>query len=598
MLSIHRDVLVLRRDVLHLPIRPTDTSFYSSQNAAKLQLALDADPQFWQKLFKKRFVDNPHEVTVVGVPDAEYDAKLEAAEKAKVAAIASGLSEEKKKRIVTEAIDLVTSQDAPQDAAVLPTLKVAEAVPREIKKWNSDVSRTLVSGTIKKPVQIDAQPTNGVTYVNVVFDMSDLPDRLTPYLDLFADFVTELGTKQRNYKDLAQYEKLISGGIGVGVDTRQSLDGVGATEVFLSMSGSALDRNVSDTLDLMTEIATGANWLGESDRVGLLLSRRAASAGSGVASNGMQYAKAFATSTISPESELDYRTAGLPHVAMLQRLAREKKGGVAEVEKALSEIAAFTLTSDKVSRLRVACVPGDAVEIAVAGLEKFLGKLPAGGAAAGKETTVTDSLAAFKPNPSRAFISVPQQTNYCAAAYKTVDYQHADSAPLYLLGHALSSAYLHREVREKGGAYGGGASASPVEGIFAMSSYRDPNTTATIEAFEKAAVWASVAGNLTPEILEEAHLKAFKAIDAPLAPSGRGASLFTNMMDDASRQTFRDRLLDCTVEQMRVCATKYLVNQTPALAIVGAPANVDKMRKAGYLILNAEGIEIKEEVVA
>ena len=131
-----------------------------------------------------------------------------------------------------------------------------------------------------------------------------------------------------------------------------------------------------------------------------------------------------------------------------------------------------------------------------------------------------------------------------------------------------------------------------------MSSYRDPNTTGTIEAFEKAAVWASVAGNLTPEILEEAHLKAFKAIDAPLAPSGRGASLFTNMMDDASRQTFRDRLLDCTVEQMRVCATKYLVNQTPALAIVGAPANVDKMRKAGYLILNAEGIEIKEEVVA
>jgi len=69
-----------------------------------------------------------------------------------------------------------------------------------------------------------------------------------------------------------------------------------------------------------------------------------------------------------------------------------------------------------------------------------------------------------------------------------------DSAPLYLLGHALSSAYLHREVREKGGAYGGGASAAPVEGVFAMSSYRDPNVLKTIETFKNAAEWAATRG--------------------------------------------------------------------------------------------------------
>ena len=107
------------------------------------------------------------------------------------------------------------------------------------------------------------------------------------------------------------------------------------------------------------------------------------------------------------------------------------------------------------------------------------------------------------------------------------------------------------------------------------------------------AEWAATTGNLTAEILEEAHLRAFKAIDAPLAPSSRGASLFTGGMDDASRQTFRDRLLDCTVEQMRACAEKYLVNQTPAVACVGAPANADAARDAGYAILDAQGNEIE-----
>ena len=45
-------------------------------------------------------------------------------------------------------------------------------------------------------------------------------------------------------------------------------------------------------------------------------------------------------------------------------------------------------------------------------------------------------------------------------------YTHEDSASLFLLGQAMSASFLHREIREKGGAYGGGASASPIDGVF------------------------------------------------------------------------------------------------------------------------------------
>ena len=563
------------------------------QMAKRLNDALDADAFFWQKLFERRFVDNPHAVTLVGVPDAEYDSKLEEAEKKKVSLIAKSLDEKEKDRIVNEAVALRLSQDSQTDASLLPTLVVADAVPREIKRWGSVLETT--SGLVKKPLQIDAQPTNGITYVNVLFDLTNLPDRLTPYVDLFADYVTELGTASRDYKALAQYEKLKTGGVGAGVDSKISLDGSSNTEVFVSLSGHALDRNVPETLALMAEIATSAKWRGSSERVALLLSRRAASAGASVAQQGMQYAKALAASSIAAESQLDYRTSGLPHVALLQRLVKDKELGVKEVEDALAEIAEFAFTSENVARCRVACVP-TAVETARESLTAFLEALPATRKGEQKkgdpsdESTIGDALVSFTPTVgAKHFVSVPQQTNYCAASYKTVPYSHPDSAPLYLLGHALSSAYLHREVREKGGAYGGGASAAPVEGVFAMSSYRDPNVLKTIETFKNAAEWAATTGNLTAEILEEAHLRAFKAIDAPLAPSSRGASLFTGGMDDASRQTFRDRLLDCTVEQMRVCAEKYLVNQTPAVACVGAPVNADAARDAGYAILDAQG---------
>jgi Zn-dependent M16 (insulinase) family peptidase len=40
-------------------------------------------------------------------------------------------------------------------------------------------------------------------------------------------------------------------------------------------------------------------------------------------------------------------------------------------------------------------------------------------------------------------------------------------------------------IREKGGAYGGGASANE-SGTFTMYSYRDPRVTETYDNFEKA----------------------------------------------------------------------------------------------------------------
>ena len=49
--------------------------------------------------------------------------------------------------------------------------------------------------------------------------------------DLFADFITELGTAKRDYKDLAQLEKLTTGGIGAGISSAETLDGVGAPQV-------------------------------------------------------------------------------------------------------------------------------------------------------------------------------------------------------------------------------------------------------------------------------------------------------------------------------------------------------------------------------
>lgn len=60
---------------------------------------------------------------------------------------------------------------------------------------------------------------------------------------------------------------------------------------------------------------------------------------------------------------------------------------------------------------------------------------------------------------------------------------HVDSAPLLVLAAILSNNYLHREVREKGGAYGSGCSIQLKRGLLNLWSYRDPNILKTIDTY-------------------------------------------------------------------------------------------------------------------
>ena len=87
--------------------------------------------------------------------------------------------------------------------------------------------------------------------------------------------------------------------------------------------------------------------------------------------------------------------------------------------------------------------------------------------------------------PGKSFVATPFPVHFCSKAVATVPYQHPDSAALRILAKLLSSKYLHSQIREKGGAYGGGAASNPSSGVFSFYSYRDPNCQQTLDAFDR-----------------------------------------------------------------------------------------------------------------
>ncbi|MEJ2200365.1 MAG: insulinase family protein, partial [Desulfuromonadaceae bacterium] len=135
-------------------------------------------------------------------------------------------------------------------------------------------------------------------------------------------------------------------------------------------------------------------------------------------------------------------------------------------------------------------------------LTRFLQNLPDRG-------TPTDlPLPPFTATPQNRGWATSVPVNYVTRVFRTVPYTHPDSAALMVLAKLLRANYLHREIREKGGAYGGLASYSNEGGTFSLLSYRDPQLVRTLKVYDQAVDWA-VSGAFDQTQLKEAILSIF-----------------------------------------------------------------------------------------
>lgn len=179
-------------------------------------------------------------------------------------------------------------------------------------------------------------------------------------------------------------------------------------------------------------------------------------------------------------------------------------------------------------------------------------------------------------------MSVP--VAYNAKVFPTVPYTHPDAPALMALGHFFRSTFLHRELREKGGAYGAGARApwDDDRGTFSMWSYRDPEIVRTFETFDRA-VASVLDGEIDPQDVRDAVLASCSTVDPLLSPDTKAPKRF---YDDRSGYTpevqaaFKAGLLRVGAEDLRRVAEAYLTTESYVMACLSNPANVEEANAA------------------
>lgn len=275
-----------------------------------------------------------------------------------------------------------------------------------------------------------------------------------------------------------------------------------------------------------------------------------------VAESGHAYARKHAMSSLTPEGRLREQISGLAQVKLTTRLATfTEPGSLAGVISNLKILQSIAISNDSSLRTAIICDP-DSSSFNERKLANFLSGLPS------KVRSVkgnTNSALTMKWKNAKSFFPLPYQVYYSGVALRTVPYTSPQGAPLQVLAQLLTHKHLHHEIREKGGAYGGGAFAQGLAGVFGFYSYRDPNPQNTLKIIDGAGKWARDR-TWTDRDIEEAKLSVFQSMDAPESVSQEGMTRFLSGIDHTMQQTRREQLLDVSTADVKEAAEKWLVN--------------------------------------
>nr|MDJ0893126.1 peptidase M16 [Gammaproteobacteria bacterium] len=137
----------------------------------------------------------------------------------------------------------------------------------------------------------------------------------------------------------------------------------------------------------------------------------------------------------------------------------------------------------------------------------------------------------------------------------------------------LTNGFLHRAVREQGGAYGAGAGYDSDTGGFRFFSYRDPRLGDTLSDFDRALAWLGEEAHEYRQ-LEEAILGVVSAIDRPDSPAGEAIKAFYGILHGRTpeqRRRFREKVLAVTLDDLRRVGEAWLDAEKASTAVVSDP---------------------------
>ncbi|MDR2574690.1 MAG: insulinase family protein [Desulfovibrio sp.] len=543
---------------------------------AAIKTRLARGEKIFENLLREQFLENRHRVTVILRPDKSLGQACEAAEKARLEQLRAASGSGDRSALAERTRRLREAQlapDSPEALASIPCLTSGD-LPRQ----NSPIpcrERRLPHTSLAHEL-----PTNGIAYATLLVPILSLPAELTGLLPLFLRSLTECGTAKRDFTRLGEWIAAKTGGVGAG--TFIGLTGERETVRYLSLSGKAVYEKIPDMFQIFREILLEPQRDSAvfAERLIQMLLEEKARLEHGLQSAGNAAVGLRLRSRFSGAGALAERTAGISYLEsvreLLTGLEREPETVLAEMER----LRGLLVVQD--GTLFDCTAEAEGLALAEKQAGALLGALPRR-AADHRDTPVPLSL-----SEAEAFIA-PVMVNYVGKAANVYDLGYAWHGSARVILRHLRMGRLWETVRVSGGAYGASCALDKQSGVLVFSSYRDPNVTETLDAYDSLAAFLR---DSTPDSgqIDRAVVGAIGDMDAYMLPDARGAQSLARYLTGVSeeeRQRMREEMFATTPKHFREFAEVLAeVARRGAVCVLGGSKAEECARVKGWTVRN------------
>ena len=524
--------------------------------------------RYYEELIQKYILDNTHGAVVIVKPEKGRTARMDAELDEKLQTYKAGLTAEEVEELVKKTADLDRYQSAPEKEEDLEKIPVLERkdISREIEPIvNEEMNLAGV------PVVFHEIETNGIGYLDVLFDISGVREELLPYVGILQSVLGIIDTENYGYGELFNEINVHTGGIGTSLELYTDVTNIRekAFKATFEIKGKALYSKLPVVFSMMSEILTESK-LDDTKRIKEILAMLKSRLLMRFQSSGHTTAALRAMSYASPSAKLKDMTNGIEFYEVVSRVEEhfdEEKGRLTEALKSLAEqlfrpenmMISYTASKEGL----------EGIETHIEELKKSL-----------YHGTPKEEPCIIHCEKKNEGFKTASKVQYVARTGNFIDHGASYTGALQILKVILSYDYLWQNIRVKGGAYGCMSSFNRVgEGYFV--SYRDPNLKRTVEVYEGVVDYLK---NFTvsERDMTKYIIGTMSNIDQPMTPAIKGERSMNLYMNKVSADMIREersQILDATQDDIRALSrVAEAVLKAEQLCVIGSEEKIEESK--------------------
>lgn len=525
---------------------------------------------YYEELIQKYLLDNPHGAIVIVTPEKGRTARMEAELEEKLQKYKESLTAEEVEAFVqkTQALEAYQSEpESEENLEKIPVLK-REDISREIEPIINE--EMTLAGV---PVIFHEIETNGIGYVDVLFDMSLVEEQDLPYVGILQSVLGIIDTKRYDYGTLFNEINVNTGGISTSLELYNDVTNIRekAFKATFEIKGKALYGKLPVAFDMMREILMESK-LNDGKRIREILAMLKSRLLMKFQSSGHVTAVLRAQSYASPAAKLKDMTNGIAFYETVSYMEEHFEEEKEKLSEKLIDLSKKLFCGDNMMLSYTAAREG------LEGLEEMVEKLKN---SLHTRTAEEDKRCVIHCEKKNEGFKTASKVQYVAKAGNFIDLGVAYTGALQILKVIMSYDYLWQNIRVKGGAYGCMSNFNRIgEGYFV--SYRDPNLKRTLDVYDGVVDYLK---NFTvsERDMTKYIIGTMSGIDQPMTPASKGERSMNLYMNKVSAEMIREernQILDAEQDDIRALyKVAEAVLQADQMCVIGGEDKIEEEKE-------------------